>query len=136
MTTVTLIPPQSPPVPPPVVYHSSDGEPWAETSTHLDSDVLTLRLVVEGELIGFYRDDTGEKLLVPDELYVALKQEVAARQAAEERASKNASGQSKNSSDRHSLKHYLLNTAIASESCLNRVKVSGIISGVSEFGAF
>jgi len=86
MTTVTLIPPQSPPGPPPVVYLSSDGEPLAETSTHLDSDVLTLRLVVEVELIGFYRDDTGEKLLVPDELYVALKQEVAARQAAEERA--------------------------------------------------
>ncbi len=47
---------------------------------------LKLRLQVEGRLIGFYREDTGEKLLIPDELAQALRQEVVARQQAEERA--------------------------------------------------
>ncbi|MBW4611785.1 MAG: Uma2 family endonuclease [Desmonostoc vinosum HA7617-LM4] len=47
---------------------------------------LKLRLIVEGRLIAFYREDTGEKLLIPDELTEALKQEVLARQQAEERA--------------------------------------------------
>ena len=50
------------------------------------SEALQLRLVIEGRLIGFYREDTGEKLLIPDELKVALQQEVLARQQAEERA--------------------------------------------------
>jgi len=45
------------------------------------SAVLSLKLQVEGTLIGFYREDTGEKLLIPDELVEALKQE---RQRAEE----------------------------------------------------
>ncbi|MEH1960183.1 MAG: Uma2 family endonuclease [Nostoc sp.] len=48
------------------------------------SEPLQLRLVVEGRLIGFYREDTGEKLLIPDELAEALGQEVLARQQAEE----------------------------------------------------
>ncbi len=47
---------------------------------------LQLRLQVEGHLIGFYREDTGEKLLIPDELVQTLQQEVAARQQAEVRA--------------------------------------------------
>ncbi|AFY36450.1 Uma2 family endonuclease [Calothrix sp. PCC 7507] len=50
------------------------------------SEPLQLRLVVEGRLIGFYREDTGEKLLIPDELTAALRQEVVARQQAEARA--------------------------------------------------
>ncbi|MEJ6483582.1 Uma2 family endonuclease [Nostoc punctiforme UO1] len=50
------------------------------------SEPLELRLVVEGRLIGFYREDTGEKLLIPNELAEALRQEVLARQQAEERA--------------------------------------------------
>ncbi|NDJ21950.1 Uma2 family endonuclease [Nostoc sp. B(2019)] len=50
------------------------------------SEPLQLRLVLEGRLIGFYREDTGEKLLIPDELAEALRQEIAARQQAEERA--------------------------------------------------
>ena len=50
------------------------------------SEPLQLRLAVEGKLIGFYREDTGEKLLIPDELVTALKQETQARQLAEERA--------------------------------------------------
>ncbi|MBW4559908.1 MAG: Uma2 family endonuclease [Mojavia pulchra JT2-VF2] len=50
------------------------------------SEQLQLRLQVEGRLIGFYREDTGEKLLIPDELAEALRQEVLARQQAEERA--------------------------------------------------
>lgn len=39
------------------------------------SQQLSLRLVEEGSLIGFYRLDTGEKLLIPDELAQALQQE-------------------------------------------------------------
>lgn len=50
------------------------------------SEPLNLRLQVEGRLIGFYTEDTGEKLLIPDELVQALRQEVIARQQAEERA--------------------------------------------------
>jgi len=50
------------------------------------SELLGLQLRVEGELIGFYREDTGEKLLIPGELAQALKQETAARQQAERRA--------------------------------------------------
>jgi Uma2 family endonuclease len=48
------------------------------------SEPLQLRLVVEGRLIGFYREDTGEKLLIPDELVEALRQEILARQQVEE----------------------------------------------------
>ena len=36
---------------------------------------LGLRLTVEGSLIGFYRLDTGDKLLIPDELVQLLRQE-------------------------------------------------------------
>jgi Uma2 family endonuclease len=50
------------------------------------SRALNLKLQVEGKLIGFYRLDTGEKLLLPDELAQALQQETTARQAAEQRA--------------------------------------------------
>ncbi|MBD2519360.1 Uma2 family endonuclease [Nostoc sp. FACHB-973] len=50
------------------------------------SEPLQLRLVIEGKLIGFYREDTGEKLLIADELIEALRQEVLGRQQAEERA--------------------------------------------------
>ncbi|MGK7938665.1 MAG: Uma2 family endonuclease [Crocosphaera sp.] len=38
------------------------------------SEPLKLELKVEEELIGFYREDTGEKLLVPQELAEALQQ--------------------------------------------------------------
>ncbi len=47
------------------------------------SEPLQLRLQAEGRLINFYREDTGEKLLIPDELAQALRQEVVARQQAE-----------------------------------------------------
>jgi hypothetical protein len=50
------------------------------------SEPLQLRLQVEGKLISFTREDTGEKLLIPDELAEALRQEVLARQHAEEQA--------------------------------------------------
>jgi Uma2 family endonuclease len=50
-----------------------------EPITDGQSQPLQLRLIAEGKLIGFYRLDTGEKLLIPDEL-------AAARQQAEERA--------------------------------------------------
>lgn len=47
---------------------------------------LGLRLQVEGPLIGFYREDTGERLLIPGELAQALKEEAIARQQAEAQA--------------------------------------------------
>ena len=47
---------------------------------------LKLRIKVEEQLIGFYREDNGEKLLIPGELAQALKQEALARQQAEQRA--------------------------------------------------
>ena len=50
------------------------------------SEPLELRLQVEGKLINFTREDTGEKLLIPDELAETLGQEVLARQQAEEQA--------------------------------------------------
>jgi len=50
------------------------------------SEPLQLRLQVDGALIGFYREDTGEKLLAPSELVQALRAETLARQNAEERA--------------------------------------------------
>ncbi|MEO0533381.1 MAG: Uma2 family endonuclease [Cyanobacteria bacterium P01_A01_bin.123] len=50
------------------------------------SQPLKLRLQVEDQLIGFYREDNGEKLLIPGELAQALKQEALARQQAEQRA--------------------------------------------------
>lgn len=45
------------------------------------STVLNLTLKVEDKLIGFYRNDTGEKLLIPAELVTALNHE---RQRAEQ----------------------------------------------------
>lgn len=44
------------------------------------SEPLQLRLQVEGQLIGFYREDTGEKLLMPQELADALEQERFAKE--------------------------------------------------------
>ena len=48
------------------------------------SQPLQLQLQAEGQLIGFYREDTGEKLLIPQELADALVSEKVARQQAEE----------------------------------------------------
>lgn len=47
---------------------------------------LQLRLAVDGALIAFYREDTGEKLLIPSELAQKLREETLARQQAEARA--------------------------------------------------
>lgn len=46
-----------------------------EPITDGHSEPLKLNLAVEGQLIAFYREDTGEKLLIPDELATALQQE-------------------------------------------------------------
>ena len=54
-----------------------------EPITDGQSQPLKLRLAVEGNLISFYRLDTGEKLLIPDELVAALQE--AEAQAAQER---------------------------------------------------
>ncbi|MGD1862878.1 MAG: Uma2 family endonuclease [Leptolyngbyaceae cyanobacterium] len=50
------------------------------------STALGLRLVIEDTLIGFYRQDTGEKLMAPDELVEALRAEKLVSARAEERA--------------------------------------------------
>ncbi len=51
------------------------GEDEYELIGDSRSEVLQLRLEIEGKLIGFYREDNGEKLLIPDELASALKAE-------------------------------------------------------------
>jgi Uma2 family endonuclease len=61
------------------------GEEY-ESITDGRSEPLQLRLQAEGQLISFYREDTGEKLLIPQELKEALQQERTARQQAEEEA--------------------------------------------------
>jgi len=61
------------------------GETY-ELITDSRSEPLQLRLAIEGKLIGFYREDSGQKLLIPDELAQALQQETQARQLAEEQA--------------------------------------------------
>lgn len=58
------------------------GETY-ELITDSQSQPLQLRLAIEGSLIGFYHLDTGEKLLIPDELVAALR--TAEEQAAQER---------------------------------------------------
>ncbi|MEC4895171.1 MAG: Uma2 family endonuclease [Oscillatoria sp. PMC 1051.18] len=58
------------------------GETY-ELITDGKSEPLQLRLAIEAKLIGFYRLDTGEKLLIPDELVARLQQETEARSAAE-----------------------------------------------------
>jgi len=57
-------------------------EPITDNTSHS----LQLRLAVEGKLIGFYRLDTGDRLLIPDELLDALRTETQRRIEAEERA--------------------------------------------------
>lgn len=49
------------------------------------SEPLQLRLVVEGEFIGFYREDNGEKLLIPDELAEAVREKDAQLASTEQR---------------------------------------------------
>ncbi|MGK7933288.1 MAG: Uma2 family endonuclease [Microcystaceae cyanobacterium] len=53
-------------------YRLRNGE--YELIENYYSEPLNLRLQVEGNLIGFYRQDTGEKLLVPEELAAALQE--------------------------------------------------------------
>ncbi|MEH2182649.1 Uma2 family endonuclease [Nostoc sp.] len=57
-----------------------------EPITDSRCEPLQLRLQIEGQLIGFYREDTGEKLLIPEELAQTLKQERLAREQAQEQA--------------------------------------------------
>ncbi|MDJ0508255.1 MAG: Uma2 family endonuclease [Crocosphaera sp.] len=55
-----------------------------ETIEDSRSEPLKLQLQVEGELIGFYREDTGEKLLIPQELAQALQQKESELQQKED----------------------------------------------------
>jgi Uma2 family endonuclease len=50
------------------------------------SEVLQLRFEIEGKLIGFYREDNGKKLLLPDELASALEAETQRAEAESQRA--------------------------------------------------
>jgi Uma2 family endonuclease len=50
------------------------------------SQVLALRLQAEGTLIGFYRQDNGEKLLIPSELAAELRSTVMRLKQAEQNA--------------------------------------------------
>lgn len=63
------------------------------------SEPLKLRLQIEDTLIGFYREDTGEKLLAPDELVAALRQQTQARQNLEQQLEQ--AQQAKESAQRH-----------------------------------
>ncbi|WP_242041177.1 hypothetical protein [Leptolyngbya sp. FACHB-261] len=54
-----------------------------EPITDSRSEPLQLRLIAEGQLISFYREDSGEKRLIPEELNAALQREIQARQQAE-----------------------------------------------------
>jgi hypothetical protein len=68
------------------------GETY-ETITDFSSEPLQLRLEVAGNLINFYRIDTSEKLLTPDELWEVIEQknqdnqhDILLKSMAEERA--------------------------------------------------
>lgn len=61
------------------------GETY-EPITDNQSQPLQLQLTVEGNLIGFYRLDTGEKLLIPDELAAALRQAQSQAESERQRA--------------------------------------------------
>ena len=50
------------------------------------SQVLGLRLEIEGSLINFYRQDNGEKLLIPSELFTALQVQTQLAADAQKRA--------------------------------------------------
>jgi Uma2 family endonuclease len=63
-------------------YRLDEGEYQPITDSR--SAPLNLRLQVEGQLIGFYQEDTGEKLLIPEEMANALAQAEEAKQQAEE----------------------------------------------------
>lgn len=54
--------------------YSLQGEAYIPITDSI-SQRLNLRLAVENTLISFYRLDTGEKLLIPDELAQALQRE-------------------------------------------------------------
>ena len=58
------------------------GESY-ELITDNRSEPLKLSLTIEDELIGFYREDTGEKLLIPDELAAKLQEETQRANEAE-----------------------------------------------------
>jgi Uma2 family endonuclease len=50
------------------------------------SEPLNLRVQVEGQVLGFYREDTGEKLLLPTELAEELRRTAASFEQANQRA--------------------------------------------------
>jgi Uma2 family endonuclease len=67
-------------IPEKLIGYQLQGEQYIPI-VNSQSTVLNLTLKVEDKLIGFYRNDTGEKLLIPAELVTALNHE---RQRAEQ----------------------------------------------------
>jgi Uma2 family endonuclease len=65
------------------VTFAGEEESVYEPITDGQCQPLQLRLAAEGKLIAFYRLDTGEKLLLPEELSDALRRETLNRQEAE-----------------------------------------------------
>ena len=61
------------------------GESY-QAITDNSSEVLGLRLEIEEKRLVFYRQDTGERLLISEELKAALDKEIGARLEAEQKA--------------------------------------------------
>ncbi|MBF2037308.1 MAG: Uma2 family endonuclease [Leptolyngbyaceae cyanobacterium T60_A2020_046] len=70
---------------PPLQGYRLRGETY-EPITDGRSAPLQLRLQADGPLISFYREDSGEKLLIPAELAQAVEQEALQREQAERQA--------------------------------------------------
>ena len=96
------------------------------------SEPLGLRLEIEGTLIGFYREDTGEKLLVPSELRLALQQETQARIDAQTQAEqeKQRAEQEKQRAEKEKQRADSAEQALASE----RQKAAQLAEKLRELG--
>ena len=87
---------------------------------------LNLRLEVEEKSIAFYREDTGEKLLVPEEMTRALETAIQERQEAENRAQE-AENRAQEAEDLVELERQRANEAEArAEALAARLKAAGI----------
>jgi Uma2 family endonuclease len=69
----------------PVTVEGEDTELYVPI-TDGRSEPLKLRVRVEGQVLGFYREDTGEKLLLPTELAAELRRTAASLEQANQRA--------------------------------------------------
>jgi len=60
-----------------LLQHDSEQDPRYEAIVDRCSNELGLRLEVEGNMLAFYRRDTEEKLLPPQELSIALEEQTS-----------------------------------------------------------